>query len=523
MKKYFFLLSIFMLTVIGCQQSGTHRQLALVDTLLMRDQVDSAAVELRKIDSTAVEQEDTPYYNLLRVETQFRQRLPVPFDTILTVSIDHYKETGDYEKLARAYFCKSAILYGLKKNEDAVLAAKMAEEAAEHTDNNVIKVRVNGMLSCLNAFAGNNRLALHHSRQTLIYALREGRERWIGYAYDNLSTVFSYMGMNDSSHVYERKFFPYLKYQPRADQPIYLDNMATYYIDHDRLDKALECVRQSLAIKPMARTYGLMAQIYDKSGKDWQVVQQMWDGAMKNEDLEDRIFYMKEYMKWLQQQERHREAAAMSIRIDSLNKMLHRQQQAEHIHGIQAAYDKDQSMGRLSCILAWAAAAALVLTLTVLALWLYHRQKMGRAQRELADTQRQIAGYEQRIAEMEASGRERERETKELRRKLEELRTRHVQILAAGKQLYDQITGGGTARAWHKAEFEQFVEYYTTIDLPFVTDMETHYKPLSPLNKMLLILPRLDIAEEDVQTILGMSSGAIRTMRSRLKRKTGEE
>ena len=61
------------------------------------------------------------------------------------------------------------------------------------------------------------------------------------------------------------------------------------------------------------------------------------------------------------------------------------------------------------------------------------------------------------------------------------------------------------------------MEYYKVVDLPFVTQLQTEYDHLSPRYQFFLVMKNMGKSEEEIQDIMVISSGTIRTIKSRVK------
>lgn len=97
--------------------------------------------------------------------------------------------------------------------------------------------------------------------------------------------------------------------------------------------------------------------------------------------------------------------------------------------------------------------------------------------------------------------------------------SKQAAILAKGHEHYNNIVAGGRTALWKKEDFENFIEYYKVIDLQYVLHLETEYNNLSHTNKFFMILLHMGMSEEEVQRALGLSNGAFRTIKYRIKKK----
>lgn len=105
----FFLFLLF--TFFSCNNNTTtYNQLILIDSLLSKNLLDSAATELEFIDEdNLLSDENIAYYNLLNTQIRWKLYQPIASDSAIDFSIEYYKKTKDYVKLANSYFYKGVI------------------------------------------------------------------------------------------------------------------------------------------------------------------------------------------------------------------------------------------------------------------------------------------------------------------------------------------------------------------------------------------------------------------------------
>ena len=135
--KTFFSFVLTALLLIGCQsRNHIEEQLAIIDTLLIHDKVDSAKIMLEKIQLTDLKsQEDSAYYYLVQTETNYRNRIPLKTDHGINYSQKFYEATNDREKLARSLFYKGVTTFSKDSINKTFALLKQAEEIADKTEN----------------------------------------------------------------------------------------------------------------------------------------------------------------------------------------------------------------------------------------------------------------------------------------------------------------------------------------------------------------------------------------------------
>jgi len=104
-----------------------------------------------------------------------------------------------------------------------------------------------------------------------------------------------------------------------------------------------------------------------------------------------------------------------------------------------------------------------------------------------------------------------------IQEKIDIIQKRQSKIVHNGQILYQNILDGKNTLTWSKRDYENFLEYYKVVDLPFVTQLQAEYDHLSPRYQLFLVLKNMGKTEEEIQDIMVISSGTIRTIKSRIK------
>ena len=111
------LIVVGFLMLLSCQTGSISRKLTEVDSLVFKEEYDSAYQMISSIDETTIKnQEDQAHYNLLKVQTGYLANKPATSpDSLLDEVITYYQKRNNSEKLADAYYYK-AVGYGMKKD-----------------------------------------------------------------------------------------------------------------------------------------------------------------------------------------------------------------------------------------------------------------------------------------------------------------------------------------------------------------------------------------------------------------------
>ena len=168
-------------------------------------------------------------------------------------------------------------------------------------------------------------------------------------------------------------------------------------------------------------------------------------------------------------------------------------------------------------MLAYAVGGIVALLLLGIVVWMYLRWKAQRTKRELAEKQLLIVDYSQQIERLSKEGKENSAEMRQLEKQLDKVRSDMQSMIYNGKKLMEHVKAGGNTAVWKKKDFENVIEYYRTVNLPFVMHLEKDYRSLTPSNMfMLLLAEELKYNDAKIEECMMMSPGALRTAKSRI-------
>ena len=513
--------------VCGCKENPAQKQLNQIDTLLSKKLLDSAKVQISRVDTSSLSNEETAYYNILNMIYEYRTHKPKKSYTGIDKSIAYYGDNRDAHRLSRACFVKGASLLDDKKTQEGVVWLKKAEEQAKEIDDAKLHFYINSYLACLNHISGNFRLALPYGKKALYNAVRTGNKEKIGYAYDITASSFQRLGEKDSAFSHINKGLQFIKYLPDDEKANLLNNAALIYGQVGSPHKAKELLKQSLAFCPNANAYGTLAQVYSDEGKDDSAAL-LWEKALRTNHLRQKISFMKSYAKWQKRNGKYEEASATSIKAAELKDSLARQQQAEVVKEIQDKYDmkvKEGEAQRWIIIFLSAIIVILIASIIISCKYIRTRKKERQAQEEIAANRMMIADYTTLIKQMKESGKEKSAEVRKLQRKLDMLYEKQAEIIYNGRCIFEDVKNGKGKKKWTDEMFGWFVEYYRTINYPFIMHLEHDYNGLSYMNMAFLILYEVECKDDlhKLGRIMGMEDGAMRVMKSRINKKLIEE
>lgn len=162
----------------GCnRRTHEHYLLANIDSLITANKDSLALSALENINSAELNGDDMAYYNLLKVRTMYKLSIPIKDDSLINICIDHYKNNGDNKMLAEAYFYKSTTNHDRHNVNAAITYMKMAEEAANNTNDENTKYKIYEKLDMYNSSANEYDLSIYYGKKALEIAKKNWQQQ----------------------------------------------------------------------------------------------------------------------------------------------------------------------------------------------------------------------------------------------------------------------------------------------------------------------------------------------------------
>lgn len=512
--------------VVGCSH-GTHQhQLLLVDSLMSNFLTDSAYHTFKQIDPNEIgNQAEQMYYNVLKCELR-QQAVPhdslpfdLPVDSVLNRCIAYYKHANDPRNLVRAYLYKGKLLLESRRlYQDASTFLKLAEEKLPHAHDLRLSYQTYEALATLNYFSGNKDLAMAYSYKTLACAEQSGNHHQMTYACNHLVVLYLEQHKQDSINKYSNQSLSLLSQMPPKDRSFALANLGSIYLGSNELDSAETFFEKAKAELSQPFIDLRLAEISYLRG-DYVKADTLWAKSLRTTDLRDRVQIYESMVGMKYDGGDYHGTADAAIRLLELKDSLVQQMQTAEVQEIQLKYDKEVERRKLDRFMMWALVGALVLLAFIAAGVIYHIRKANRAKEKMMRDQVLLNDYQRQIEELERSGEDTSKDIQALRKKMDALQAQQTEKLSEGRELYQRIVAGESAVAWSKEQLQKFTEFYKVVNLPFMLQMEQDYTRLSPGNRFFLILQDMGMSDEQMTHILGVSDGALRTTRSRLRQK----
>ena len=539
------LLSTFFLILTACNGIQVSEKLNHIDSLVVREQYDSASVLLKEIAEISMTDEEQAHYYLLATQLGYLTNQPLPSDSLLDLAIIYYNKVGNQERLADAYYYKS---YRSEINSDythAILYAKKAERFAINTQNSRLKYKIVEGLGYLNSFCGNYQLLLLYSKKALAIAQEVQNKRWIGYSYNNISFAFNTLGQQDSTCIYIEKSIPYLRYMYGSEKTGYLTNIGLLYKEKYP-NKAKGYFEKALAYGEHPGTLEHLADVYYAEGNK-EKAYELWKKALTTNGRYEKDNLIYSILSYDIERGKLEEASKNIDEVIAIKDSIITILRNDTIKDLQLRFDHEVAMHQADKKLIntqWIL-FCFVFIVGVMAIYIIIRRKRIEAlQREhqmqlyaytteinqlkankdnvlaqIRELECSKDKYSLRISQLEEEAENAELAIQKLNKNIKKLLDDEAPKLKQGRMLYDHIMEGGTTLRWSSKEEKLFNNYYGAINYQSYNRLRKVKRAtkLSAHNLFYLILKEIYKDDEKIRSIMALSPEGLRSLRSRTK------
>ena len=511
--------------IVACSQGTHQQQLVQVDSLLSRFQRDSAYRAFKQIDRDELNNDDGMYYDVLKVALSQNAisadsfHFEIPRDSLLMQCLKYYDSQHDSRMQLYCYLYLGKIYTEtLHSNHEASIWLKKAEELATTVNDLRLAYQTYEALATLNYYSDNKDLAMDYSYKTLACAQKGGNDHMTTYACNHLVVLYLERDEQDSVRKYNALSMSILNKMIPKDKSYALGNLGTIYLANNKVDSAKHYFERAIAAYPHPFSIHRLAEVYYVQGNHKEA-DSLWSKALQGANLRDKVLFYNSIYGRKYQGHDFEGATEAADQLLILKDSLVQQMQTAEVQEIQLKYDKEVEHRKLDRFIRWALLMALALISMIAGVVIYHIRKRNKARERIMRDQVLINDYKLQIEQLEHSGKDVTKEVKSLQKKIDTLQLEQTEKLSEGRALYQRIVAGESAVAWSKDNIIKFVDYYRVVNLPFMLQMEQDYTKLSPGNKFFLILQEMGMTDQQMTHILGVSDGALRTTRSRLRQK----
>lgn len=550
-KKIIYLLAILPM-LAGCNGTRVTEKLNQIDSLIAKDQIDSANAIHHSLNEATMTEEDKAHYYLLATQLGYVTNHPLPSDSLLDMALTYYNKVGNKQKLADTYYYKSL---RSRRNQDypqAILYGKKAESLADQSSDFRLQYKIAESLAYLNGFCENNLMQLYYAKKALHIAKKYQNGNWMAYSYSNISFAYANLNQYDSVFYYIERSIPYINNVYGSDKAEFLTNIGLL-LKEENPRRAKELFKKALVYKVLPITLEHLADVYYAEGNK-EKAYSLWKqaltksggvGYVKANLIHSIISYDLERGNIDDVSKNVDEI--INIKDSILNKLKN-----DTIKDLQLRFDHEVAMHEADKKLLSTQRLLLgsAIVLVLMAFYLFYRKKKEEArQREHQD---QLYAYTteidqltanrdqalahiselesnkdenlQKINQLEEEARNAETAIKKLNLSIQKLLNDAAPKLKEGKMLYDQIMEGKTALNWSYREEEYFNKYYAATNYQSYNRLRKvkRVTKLSAHNMFYLILKEMGKSDEEIKRIMVLSPEGLRSIRSRTKPLSGE-
>lgn len=436
--------------------------------------------------------------------------LPQFIDTTkINTLIDYYTEHTDKEKLALSYLIKSMKLYMSSRQNDGVYCFKQAEALINSFNNNTLRM----MLESVRVSYLTNNMDFQ-SGLTLVDDMMKYTVNQKGRDICNISKAFFYMAGGNADSA---KYCMQLCSVDTTDYS-YLSRYAWIFANDDTT-KAEQYARKVLSDKPKSlhSDYAKLAivNIYIQRGQITDIepflashplygsftkmlcLETLFNCYKQNGDYEKAVYYG-----------------------DFLNKMNHvivnyiaDYKVSQNIQKIDFENSKLKTQNFIQLLI------IIFIVLIVICVLFIYRQRRG-YENELAVNRQILKESRDRVEELKAAtSADNTKEISRLQAKISEIENRYAELYSEGKRLYEQIfVSNGNSGQWNKKDYERFLEYYKTIDLSLLAQIEDEYPGINPRQTFYKLLASKEYDKPSIMKIMAIQEDVtFRALKSKVE------
>lgn len=492
-------------------------QLEIIDSLLINEQYDSADSILSKIDTSLLNNPTKAHYYLRQKQLVCVLRKKDSLNMLDSIVIPYYRETGNKEKLAEAYYYKAYDFIKEKNISEATTYYKKAEELAFQTDNLRLRFKVVESLAYINSVSGNRLLQCKFLRKAIELAKSLDNKDWLAHTYINMAYAQSKLDRKDSCGYYCQKAAELKDFVNQKDKSALLSDIA-YTYKYNQPEMAKKYYEEALSLKERSTFLGHLADIYYNEG-NYSEAYLLWKKALKVDDPYPKDYFIYNLLKYDVEHGRTDSVCLYVKEIIAIKDSLINNLKNDTIKDLQLRFDHEVAMRKQDKIANNWQKGLLAAVLFISLLIAYIIIKRYREKNKMQEAQIQINDLMDQIRKLEESEEDNSAAIQKLNDQIKNIMDKEGALLKQGKILYDRIKDGKKVHGWRKKDFELFINYYKAIDYKTVNRLEKtkRKEKLTPQKMFFLLLNEMGYDKKDIARILSISDTSVNTLYFRTK------
>ena len=537
----FFLLFL----ISACNGIQVSEKLDQVDSLIVKEQYDSACALMKDIAKAPKTDDEQAHYYLLETQLSYLTSQPLESDSLLDLAIIYYNKVGNQIKLADAYYYKAYRLEITQDYPQAILYCKEAEHLAKNANDIRLQCKISESLSHLNCLCENYQLQLQYAKKALDLSEIIQNNSMLAYAYHNISYAFAILGQYDSAYSYIERTLPYIKYVEDSCKVGFLTNIGLLYKENNP-EKAKDFFKQAITYREHTGALEHLADVYYAEGNKEEAYR-LWKKALTLDSRYEKDNLIYSILSYDLEHGNIEEASKNLDEVIAIKDSMIYVLRNDTIKDLQLRFDHEVAMHEADkkLISTQRLLLGLVIVVGIMAFYIYYRRKKTETQEKEYQmqlysytteinqlkvnkdkTQAQIRDLEsrkdvdrQRISELEEEINNAEIAIDDLQKDVKKLLDDKAPKLKKGRVLYDIIMDGGTILKWDRSDDIYFVTYYEAINYKFSNRIRKTKRVarLTPHNTIYLILKDMGIDDNEIMRIMVLTPEGLRSIRMRTK------
>ncbi len=537
-----------LLLLAACRNPSPWGRQGEVADSLIEQHPDSVLHLLQGIDYNALDEEGQAHYGLLL--TAARYKLYQPVDTaFINRSIAYYSSThrgiqssplGGDKRGASLYY-KAVVLYDLGKKQEATLLLKQAE----HSDDELLRNKIYENLEMVNSDAHLYQMALRYAKKFVESSRRLHDTLCIMRSLDHQAVLYNKLGYVDSMRAIYDRLVPIMKSRRDSDVAYILGNMANSQMTFHQYDKVRATIGRAMQIKPLVNHYMILGRLAKMEG-DTATARERWEKVLTYHIDEYDVKANLAIAQLYHQRGDFRHEAELLEKVNSHLRSQNESTLASRLMEEQQRYDQDRLTRSQN---AWIGQASLLVVLAFIMLVFVFmsyrrltRRALNKRVRALAEAnsrliqlkrlrdeyreqyQAALSSLNQLRNEQEAQisllgqkASEAERERQQLEKWAKSAAADVEKIMLNGASVYKDIVGRKLDIQLNKRREQDFVNYFQIAHCSEYAKATAPYPELPLRLNTYLVLTTMGVTSKEMETILNVSTSAIKSYRHRLK------
>lgn len=511
-------ISLMLLSLLSCGNSEGEK-VTKVERYFDRQENDSAFRLFKTINYSELGDDDSKNtYALLRTRGDYLEGYDLESDTIVKQCLKYFIGKNDNNRIAECYYYLAIYNYDQGQVKKAFWNICKADYHAEQTNDIVLKHKVTELILDWYNTAGEYSSALSYGKKNLYLSTLAGDKNWLAYAYSLMAMTYHGLGQIEKSEEFFNKSMTYLSSVSRKEQAQFYVSLGSAAINSDPA-KARVYFSKAIKANEDASAYSGLAILEYQDGH-LDTSEEYMRKALATGDEFTKMFVYSNMLSRYSSKGDYKKALECSMNINKLQARKFKEQKNESFTQVQRQFASQIEHQRFKQRLSEGFFIVVIIILLVIAIYIYLHFKNMHWKKNSLENLIMLNVYKDKLNKLKEKASQpgsSAQDEKRIQEKIDTIQKRQSKILYNGQILYQDILDGKNTLTWNKRDYENFLEYYKVVDLPFATQLQVEYDHLSPRYKFFLVMKNMGKSEEMIQDIMVISSGTIRVIKSRIK------